>query len=584
MTPPKIDRVDIAPLDSLHLENFLDMEVTKVTEQLRGTDLYLDVKTGEFQRLLAGDQTEATSLEEEANWIQLIRSMDQNGDKAVDLEETRNLLDSSLPPEEGGKIHPEDFLASIDNLMTRRYGPLSHNMKSYRSETIFSVTLEAIKLYNDGVRLDELDLANRTFAGNGLGKTTVNIVGFLPSLARNLVTESPALVGDHLAEEAAEGRYVERKTAIDALETIVSQGILNHEQWALQGDLEAALALLEPEQRAILEQELCATELHRIIHLEDPMERYEALYDFAVAERPGFLGYGGGNTRGEAGFWNFSGRRNNVFFAKCILHFLIAKANSGDFQFDYEFKAKARAAYSDITGNPLAGYTNLFAVGFTNLLSAGGVIDEPTELHDWSDEASMDALGRGIDGVLLVLGTRRAFTFLGDAKRLTAATTAGQTVSVWWRNATFARPLGGDSLRAAAAAAEREAEMLGLTQAASKTKFGRWLDVALDPWRTMGRAMSARLFKGLPPLSPDQRQMLQKAGAAPFQGLDKMTRGVLIWLIVENGDNRISPPFNPVEFGGEWVNPEAEFERYPDPTQPDPLLQPSANRPFSPSF
>lgn len=578
MTPPKINRVDITPLDSLHLENLLGMEIHRAAEQFRGTDLSLDVESGELQRLLAGGQVETTSLEQESAWIQLIRESDANGDKALDLEETRKILASNLPEEQANAIDPDQFLTSIDHLMKTRYVPLAENMKAFRSDTLFSPTLDAVKLYNDGILMDELGMAHRTFRANGLGKTAVNIVGFLPSLARNLWTDSPALLGDALAEDAAYIRHRERLTAIESLEAVVSKGIQDKAEWAASGDLKAALALVEDtDHRAILEEELCALKLHDVLYLQDAKERYNALYDFAIGERPGLLGYGGGNSRMHGGWmesaWNFSGRRNNVFFAKTVLRFLAVKSATDDPAFDDELKAKARAAFSDITGDPLAGFNNLFSVGFTNILSGLQLIDEPTEYRDWSDEAAMDGVGRAIDGALIVFASRRAFDFLGNANRLAKATTWGETVNLWRSNATLRQPFGGNSLLAAAKAAEQEAKTLGLAgRAGSKTTVGRWIDRGLSPLTRAKNAASAWLFKGLPSLSATQMAQLHSAKSAASGGLGRLTRGVLILGIVQYADETIAPPFNPFDYGGKTYDPEADFEKYPDPTLPDPTL------------
>lgn len=578
MTPPKITNVNIAPLDSLHLENLLGMEVHQAAKQFRGTDLVLDVQTGELNRLLAGGKVETTSLEQEAAWIDLLRSSDANGDKSLDLEETQKLISANLAPEQAAAIEVEKFLGSIDDLMKMRYGPLAENMRAFGSETRFQPTLDAIRLYNEGIRLDELSLAHRTFAAKGLGKTAVNIVGFLPSLARNLWTESPALVGDAAAEGAAEGKYREREAVIDALEAAIAAGIESKESWALNGDLESALALLDEETRAVLEEELCATKLHGILTTEDPKERYNALYDFAVGERPGILGYGGGNSRMLGGWmesaWNLSGKRNNVFFAKTVLRFLSVKATTDDPAFNDELRAKAREAILDIDGDPLAGFVNLFSVGATNILGGLHLIDEPTEYRNWSDEAAMDGVGRAVDGALIIFASRRAFTFLGDATRLTRATTLGQTAQTWWKSATFSRPLGGSSLGKAAVAAEKEAEALGITATARWSSPSTWVDFALRPWNYLKKAGSAWLFKGLPPLSGDDLKLLRKTAPATPTRLDRLTHGILILSIAQHADTNLSPEFNPFEHGSNSYDPEADFERYPDPTLPDPALNP----------
>lgn len=587
MTPPTIKSVNIQPLDNLYLENLLNLDIHEAAKQFSGTDLALDTQNGDLKRLLAGGKTEATSLDEEAAWIQLIRETDTNNDKSIDLEEVKNLLASNLAAEQANSIDPNEFLASIDSLMTQRYAPLAANMVALRSYHVFTPTLEAVKLYNDGIFSDEISLAQRTFALNGLGKTATNVVGFIPSLARNLWAESPLLLGDEAAKSSAEGRYQERKAAIASLEQTIAKGIEGNEAWAMEGNLSAAIATLDEETRDILETELCASRLHKMLSLEEPKERYEALLSFAETERPGFLGYGGGNSRMREGWfgdwWNLSGRRNNLFFAKTMSRFLGVKTATEDPNYDQDLHERSRNLLTEMNGDGLSGFNNLAAVGLTNIFCIGGNLCDTTPYRNWSDEASMDSLGRGIDGALLFLASRRAFTFFGDVNRLSKARSLGESAKVWWQESSlFLRkaegaprfnPLAGDSLRKAAVAAEQEAEALQLSGASIREEGVRGVFSRISkPFSKMKKAAGAWLFRGLPPLSATQTALLKKSGSLASNGMGRLTRGVLIVGIMQYSDEKLSPPYNPFEHGLLDYNPEADFERYPDPTKPDPAF------------
>ena len=82
----------------------------------------------------------------------------------------------------------------------------------------------------------------------------------------------------------------------------------------------------------------------------------------------------------------------------------------------------------------------------------------------------------------------------------------------------------------------------------------------------------AWLFKGLPPLSATQTAMLKKSGSLASNGMGRLTRGVLIVGIMQYGDEKLSPLYNPFEHGLLDYNSEADFERYPDPKKPDPAF------------
>ncbi len=593
MTPPKVDKVDIRPLETLYFENLPLLEPHEVAATLRGSDLTLDMKTGELKRLLAGGQTEARSLEEEAAWVQLIREGDANGDKTLDLAEARKILTANLAAEQASGIEPEKFLASIDELMKNRYAPISTNLKTLQARSAFGPTLDAIKLYNRGIHADEVHMAHRTFALNGVGKTATNIVGFLPSLARNIWTDSPLLIGNVAAESAAEGKFIEREAAISKLESVIEEGVRNNESWALEGKLEEGMKRLDAGSRALLNDELCATRLHQILTLKDEKERYSQLLAFAEGERPGFLGYGGGNSKMSGGWfeswWNLSGRRNNLFFAKTIFRFLAVKAATQDPAYDDSLDKRSRAAFSDMLGDG-GGFGNMAAVGLTNVLCVGGAFCEPTQYRDWSDEAAMDGLGRGINGALTVWGARRAFSIFGEARRLGSITSYRNVWNVWKSEGSiFARtapdaarfkPFGGNAWAEAATKAEKEAEVLGEASRTlgegAKGRFGRLVEKVTAPVSRAKSAAGAWIFKGLPPLSAGQLAALKKTGSLGKAGLGKLVKGVLILGIVQYSDEKLAPAFNPFEYGFTDYDREADLDPYPDLTKaPLPQATPS---------
>ncbi|MFO1463123.1 MAG: hypothetical protein U1F66_05055 [bacterium] len=585
MTPPKVDKVDIRPLDTLYFENLLGVEPKAVAPMLKGSDLVLDSKTGELKRLLAGGQTESRSLEEEAAWVKLIRESDSNGDHQIDLAEAKTILAANLAPDQVSTVSPQEFLNSIAELMKNRYGPISANLKTEQSRAAFGPTLDALRLYNRGIHVDEISLAHRTISFNAIGKTATNTVLFLPSLVYNIKGDSPLLMGDALAENAAEKKFWQRSAAIEALEDVIDAGLRKNESWALEGDLDQAMQRLDAGTRDLLNAELCATRLHRILTLPDSKERYSQLLAFAEGERPGFLGYGGGNSHMDGGwwesFWNLSGRRNNLFFAKTIFRFLAAKAATGDAAFDQGLDQQSRAAFSDMLGDG-GGYGNIAAVGLTNVLCLGGLACEPTEYRDWSDEARMDGLGRGIDGALMVWGARRAFNIFGEAKRLSSYKGIREVFRIWRREGSLFspategaprfRPFPVTAWAEEANKAAKEAELLaeGKELGGKPGRFGKVLNAAKAPFSAFYRWAT----KGLPSLTPGQVAAVKAMGRTAGSGLGRLTKGVLILGIVQYNDQKMSPAFNSFEYGLSDLDREADFDPYPDLTKPDPSLYP----------
>ncbi|KAB2838710.1 hypothetical protein F9K50_08830, partial [bacterium] len=400
MTPPK---VDIQSLDSLYLENLIQLDVNEAAKRFTGSDLVLDTKTGALAKAgKDGAAGEVTSLEQEANWVQTIREADTNKDHYVDVDEVKKLL-GNLPADQASAIDPQKFLESVQKLMKDRYDPLAKNMKGWKAELAFRPTLDALDLYNKGLLSEGYRHAGATIAFNGLTKTLANVGGFLSYPVRRIGGKTEVLWGDQKAMAAAKKDFEARQEILNKLRDVIQKGVAANESWAIEGKLDEALKKLDAKDAAVLNDQLAASKVHEILNTTDPKERNQKMMEFAKKERPGFLGFGTGNTSAGwfSDFWNYSGHRHNLYFGRTTLRFLGTKANSGDAATDEAMHKDARATLADMNGDPLGGFNNLAAVGLTNIFCVGGKACQPTEYRDWSDEAVMDGLGRGIDGALM---------------------------------------------------------------------------------------------------------------------------------------------------------------------------------------
>ena len=576
MTPPKVTKVNVESLDSLYLENLFQMDPNEAGKRFSGSDLVLDTKTGSLSKTAKdGTVGEATSIEQEAAWVQTIREADANKDKFLDEDEVKKML-GALPADQASAIDPSKFLDSVQKLMENRYNPLSKNMKGWKAELAFRPTLDALDLYNQGLLNEGFRHANATIAFNGLTKTFANVGGFISYPVRRIGGKTEVLWGDQKAMASAKKDFETRKEALGKLRAEIEKGVAAGESWAIEGKLGEAMKKLDAKTVALLNDQMAATQIHEILTTPDAKERNQKMMEFAKKERPGFLGFGTGNTH-EGWFndvWNYSGHRHNLFFGRTTLRFLGTKAHSGDAATDDAMHKDARVTLADMNGDQLAGFNNLASVGLTNLVCVGGKLCTPTEYRDWSDEASMDGLGRGIDGAIMVFGGNRFLTRLGEAGKLARARGiygAEGSVAQVWKTAMGESKfnlLAGGKWGEAALAAEKEAETLGL--AGKTAKDGRFWKL-LDRWDGVKTSMKEWIFRGVP-LSAEQKALLEKGGKMTGKGLDKLTKGVVLWGIAGYADSKISPPFNPFEHGLKDMSREAEFERYPDPTKPDPTL------------
>ncbi|MCE9626240.1 MAG: hypothetical protein K8R69_12455 [Deltaproteobacteria bacterium] len=570
MTPPIAEKVDIQALDSLHLEKLVGMDPHEAAKRFHGTDLKLDAKTSDLRTT---DGKTLTSCEQEATWVAAIRSADTNGDHFVDLEEIKNLLRAS--EQASAATDPRKFLASIARLVKNRYEPLSKNMHAFRTELAFQRTIETMELYNQGLLNEGYRHASSTIAFNGLAKTAANLLGFVPGLIRRTWSAQSVLMGDQWARETARKNFEKRRAAIGALKGVITKGIAANATWALEGRLEEAMKRLDDKTASMLNDQLAAPQLHEIFALPDPKERYKRMLAFARQDRPGFLGFGTGNTR--AGWlnrddpWNVSGHRYNTYFSRTVLHFLATKASSGNSDFDEILHKEARATLSDMNGDG-GDFNNLGALGLLNLLSIGGLLFEPTPYRDWSDESSMDALGRMIDGVFLIFAGNRSLTRIGEATKLSRHKGLAEVARVWQGAMAENKSnlLAGGKWGEAALAAEKEGEVLGL---GGKSTSSFFLFRLFDKWESFTDRFQAWVFQGNA-LSAEQKAMAEAMGKLGSNGMDKLTRGALLGVIANYGDSTISPRYNPFEHGLQDLNRQSDFERYEDPTRPAAITSP----------
>jgi len=231
------------------------------------------------------------------------------------------------------------------------------------------------------------------------------------------------------------------------------------------------------------------------------------------------------------------------------------------------------------------GFNNLFTVGLTNIICIGGAVCETTPYRRWSDEDEMQALGRTIDGVLVLgVGTKSIAT-LSDAFAVGRLKGMGEVIRLWWGEGSFLSHLNPFTkvgwLRKIAPfgvwkegrlAAEKEAEefaKLGQDLNKSKGRFGKFVEGVTG-------ALKEKLFKGIPPLSAEQSAMLKNAGQLTGKGMDKLTKGVILLGILQATDEQLGASFNPFEYHLKDLDREADFEAYPDPTLPAALTPVSA--------
>lgn len=607
MTPP----VDISALQSIQLGNLDGLSPSDKEQLFKGTGLSYDPKTDKVDLEKSPGQG-LTDLDRENEYVHTIREANTNHDKYLDLSEVKTLIDTSLPPEIAAVTDPKQFLKNVEALMNGRYNQLGKNFQAFKGQLAFGPTLDAIRYYNDGLKSEAFRHANAVLPPNGIPtKSLTNIVLSPWSLARQVFgkdtgdahdPKNQALVADKWAMETAENNYNERAAAINKLSEEIKKGVAANEKWALEANIEEALKKLDPKQQKLLVDELAVKRLHEIMTTQDPKKRYDEMKKFADKERPGFGGFGTGNT--SAGWvntddlWNVSGHRHNTVFARTMYLFLAAKAKTDDADFNKVLREENKLALADSQGDG-GGYGNLASIGFTGagcgiawLFTAGQKVNMSTcvtDYRDWSDEEMIDLPGRTLDGALMVAGANGFWNRAGQFRKLrglmsedalrTLATAKGadekltffdslraygtgwkKATPIWWEGAKTWRPVTiprsgalnplGKSLNifgneAKYAEAIKGAETLAEGKPTVAGFFGRKFEA---------------LLKIGPKLTAEQKAMLAKS-AVVKKGFD-FTKALVVIGLAGMADEKLNPPFDPFP-----LDRQVDFERYPDPTK-----------------
>ncbi len=597
-------KVDLKPIENLYLENIIDADkvlgAPVVQELFSGTDLYFVKETGELQTVVNGD-IKKRSITAEADWIRAIKEGDANGDLELTIEETRKMIAAVYPEAEAAKIDPEAFLKGIQTTMDTRWIRLAKNMQQFQGDLAFKPTLDALEVYNYGIFLDDSRQARSVFPINGLTKTGTNILmfptnigrlftkdrGLLPILSKDSYPDT-WMLGDRLAENSAEGRYDGRKAALLELRTVIKKRIQENQAWAFEGNLDEAMKQLSEGAREVLSGPIPAKTIHGILMIQDDKQRGEALKSFATGERPSFLGYFGGNSAGSIlpwndwdvkNFWNYTGRHNNVYFARTVLAFLGTKFASGDEEYNERLHQESNAIRKDIMGDE-GGFTNVISVVGTNVFCGFGAWCETTPYRSWGDEAEMDGLGRTINAGLAIYGTRWGIGAFKEAWGLRRLTGVRGVWQVWkaeggllpsWLGGT-SKWVGGKGFRPIPRQAFKEAR---IAEEARLAEAGA--DVAQLKKGLVGKALGAiknKLFGKLPPLPAGMQKSLEKAGQHGGKFMNKLVDGVIILYVTQNLDKKFEAYYNPFKTDHEW-----DGDPYPNVLKPDPQLYPILNKP-----
>jgi hypothetical protein len=604
-----VDRVDITALNTLYFENILGLNPDEQAKMFEGSDIVLDKQSGALKRLVAGQaeadaNAEIVTLEQEVEYVRQLRGADKNSDNHLDKTEISLMLRAALSEEQASQVDPQAFLEAIGVLMKNRYAPISKNVLEFRGALAFRPTLDALEIYNHGLYLDDMLQADAVFSPSRIGKTVTNSLLFVPKLGIKIFDhDTSVLQGDKWATDRAKSEYSSRQKSLENLKKVIEEGVAKEKPWAVEGDLRGALAELSSGDRENISDRMVAAEIHDILNIADPKERYLKLKNFAVAERPGFLGFGGGNASGW-NFWNISGKHNNLYFAKSALAFLLSKARTGDGEFDNTMRTESRNIRKDMLGGQNAGFNNVAAVGLTGfgcgigwLFTLGQKVDMDTCVTDyqpWGDEDKITGFGRAIEIGLLTGGGMRFLTRAGQFNRLRKAESWGAAGKAWWtglKETRWARSFpvlgwnlfGGKHLATASKNAENLAQELakvGAGAEAPASLVGKAFHLVTTPvrwtwgavtwvprwvWGKGSKAFSKMIEKA-GPLSPEAKALLDK-GAAAAKKLPWWVRGTLVTSVAISIDAKTQPYYNPYE-----LDQEADFERYPDPTKP-PVLK-----------
>jgi len=428
--PEKINSIDIRPIQNLYLENLIEVEGTLGPEEFsqlfQGSDLYYNAKTRKLDAFIGGKIVSHT-LYDEAEGVNFIKNTDLDGNGVLRREELAEFVKKTEL-----RMDPDVLFNAIDQSIKIRYGIVAKNAEDFLADVAFKPLLESLDAYNGGIYLDDLRQASSVMPLNGLTKTALNILTFLGNAGRLITKERgpiPLLskdtfsdnyfFADHWAAQSAESSYKKRSKAIQEFRQVIAEGRHNGEAWAKEGDFAQAFPKLSPDAQRLLTQDIPAKKINDILSIADGKKRHEALLAFAEAERPGFLGYFGGNATGfgTASFFNYTGRHNNLAFARSVLFYLNGQAKTEDPDFDKKIGRQSTQIRSDMLGDG-GNFTTTGAWGVTgllHLLSFGHF--EQTPWRRWADESKMDAVGRGLDaGITLFLAYKslRSISYAAD--------------------------------------------------------------------------------------------------------------------------------------------------------------------------
>ncbi len=554
------DRVNIKSLYQLPMENLEGMELlppAEIAKRFRGSDLVYDTSDHTLKRIsaAAGDDTvlRETHIYREAETVALLRQADSNLDGFLDLTEANTLLKTQVGQSGASDevLYPGKFLQGVEMLMANRYDPIARNIQKIDGEGASQPLITLLQTYNTGLLQDEVRHAHSVLPVNGLTKSATNVVLFLPSAVHNIFTDdqddAPLMMGTALAQSDAESRHQRAETAIGNLKQVFVLGVAAGEEWALLGNLEEALPKLSSEDRDIIVDQLAGKKIDKILHTQDPEERFRLMSEFADGERPGFLGFGGGNTS-DSSFWNYLGWRRNTYFSLSIQHYLVKKANAGDVDSDEFRRKQARDTIQDIKGEG-GGFTNMFMVGLTNVLSVGGALFEPTPYREWGDWDEMNGVGRLANGVLALWGGHQMIKGAREAWAVRRVHGMNGLRQVWWQNARPWKPLPVKALGTAAATKNMGFE---LTQADrvfnGAAALIKWpFQKIFFPLTWMG----AQIKKRLPLLSKSDDAASAAMTAQSGGKMGKLAHGILLLGIMQYADEKITGPVSPFEMGFE---------------------------------
>lgn len=552
------DQVDIRSLYQLPMENLeglQNLSPEEINQRFRGSDLLYDKSTGVLKRISTDEDgktvVKETSLFREAQTVALLRQADADSDGYLEPDEARTFLKNEMGVGTSGNrvLYPGKFLEGVQKLMDARYHPIAGNIKRLDGAGASEPILTLLKTYNAGLLQDDVRHAHAVLPVNGLTKSAANIVLFVPSAIHNIFTDdqndAPMLMGTALAQTEAQNRFNRAERAIANLRQVFLAGVEAGEAWAMTGDLDKALEKLEASDREIITDQLAGKKIYQILKTESPQERFALLEEFAAGERPGFLGFGGGNTS-DASFWNYLGWKRNTYMALSIQHYLVKKASTEDVEMDEARRTRARDTIQDIKGEG-GGFTNLFMVGLTNVFSLGGTFFEPTPYREWGDTAEMNGVGRFANGAFAIWGGNKLIQGTSEAlavRRMHGLTGLSKT---WWKNARLWKPLPVAALRTAA-----KTEDLGYSLTQADRIINGAAAVVKWPFQKLFFPITwlgGKIKRALPGLSKSDEATEAAMNLHQRKPMGKLVRGVLLVGIMQYADEKITGPVSPFEMG-----------------------------------